>query len=271
MKNKKEQYFQQTKKWILEAGEMIRTQMNLPLDIEIKSNRNDLVTKMDKEVEQFFAQRIRETYPSDRMLGEEGFGDHVTHLDGTVWIIDPIDGTMNFVHQQKDFAISIGIYHDGIGYVGCIYDVMADNFYYAIAGEGAYKNDERLPRLSEHRTLADTMLACNHFWLCTNNLVAYDQMEQLVRSVRGTRTYGSAALEFAFVAEGTLDAYMSMRLSPWDIAAGRILVNEVGGKTTTIYGEEINILEKGPTLTCNTQIHNQLLEFTTHAKKNKTL
>ncbi len=258
----KGKYKEQAIKWIKEAGKMIREQMDLPLDIETKSNRNDLVTKMDKKVERFFVEHIRNMYPNDRILGEEGFGDDITDLRGTVWIIDPIDGTMNFVHQQKNFAISVGVYHEGEGIIGCIYDVMNDDFYHAVADEGAYKNGVQLPQLGEHRILADSMLACNHFWLCTNNLISYQSMEQLVRSVRGTRTYGSAALEFAFVADGTLDAYMSMRLSPWDIAAGIILVKEVGGITTTIYGEDINLLEKGPILTSNVQIHESILAYT---------
>lgn len=261
MKNIKEQYFLQAKQWMTEAGTIIREKMNQPLDIETKSGRNDLVTKMDKEIEQFFAKRIKEMYPSHRMLGEEGFGDQVTNLEGIVWIIDPIDGTMNFVHQQKNFAISLAVYEDGIGLIGCIYDVIADEFYHAIAGEGAFKNDVRLPQLSEHRTIKGTMLACNHFWLCSNKLVEYKEMEKLVRSVRGIRTYGSAALEFAFVADGTIDAYMSMRLAPWDIAAGMIIVNEVGGVTSTIYGEQIDLLTQGPILTSNVHIHNEIIQF----------
>src|SRR5699024_9170433 len=101
----KEQYYLQAKQWMMEAGAIIREQMDQPLFIETKSNRNDLVTVMDKKIEQFFAERIEQTYPNHRMLGEEGFGNHVTDLQGTLWIIDPIDGTMNFVHQQKNFAI----------------------------------------------------------------------------------------------------------------------------------------------------------------------
>lgn len=262
----KEQYYLQAKQWMMEAGAIIREQMDQPLFIETKSNRNDLVTVMDKKIEQFFAERIEQTYPNHRMLGEEGFGNHVTDLQGTLWIIDPIDGTMNFVHQQKNFAISLAVYEEGIGLIGCIYDVMADDFYHGIHGEGAYKNGVRLPLLNEHLTLEGTMLACNHFWLCTNKLVSYASMEKLVRSVRGVRTYGSAALEFAFVADGTLDAYMSMRLAPWDIAAGMILVREVGGVTTNVYGEEINLLDNGPILTSNAAVHEEMIKYTTDEK-----
>lgn len=261
MNHKIHDIYVQAKTWMMEAGQTIRQKMNEPLEIETKSGRNDLVTKLDKEIERFFASRIQKTYPNHRMIGEEGYGDHVTDLKGTVWIIDPIDGTMNFVHQQKNFAISVAVYQDGLGIIGCIYDVMAEDFYYAIAGEGAYKNDVRLPLLKKDRTLEETMLACNHFWLCTNNLVTYESMENLVRAVRGSRTYGSATLEFAYVAEGILDAYMSMRLAPWDIAAGMILVNEVGGVTTTLHGEKIDILSHGPILTSNAHVHDEIVQY----------
>lgn len=261
MNNNTHEIFIQAKKWIMEAGQKIRKKMNEPLEVETKSGRNDLVTKLDKDIEKFFASRIKETYPNHRMIGEEGYGDHVTDLKGTIWIIDPIDGTMNFVHQQRNFAISVAVYQDGLGFIGCIYDVMADNFYHAIAGEGAYRNGVRLPLLNQERKIEDTMLACNHFWLCTNKLVAYESMEKLVLATRGVRTYGAATLEFAYVAEGILDAYMSMRLAPWDIAAGMILVNEVGGITTTIYGDKIDLLTQGPILTSNVHIHQEIVEY----------
>src|SRR4051794_26248387 len=95
------------KQWVMEAGDKIRDSFNKTLNIETKSNPNDLVTNIDKEIEQFFIDKIRQVYPNHRILGEEGFGDEISNLDGVVWIIDPIDGTMNFIHQQRNFAISL--------------------------------------------------------------------------------------------------------------------------------------------------------------------
>src|SRR5690625_4105778 len=109
----------QAEEWIFEAGEMIRNKMSNPFIIDTKTNKNDLVTEVDKKTEKFFAEKVKETYPSHLLLGEEGYGDKVNNLDGTTWIIDPIDGTTNFVHLKKDFAISIGIYHDEIGRASC--------------------------------------------------------------------------------------------------------------------------------------------------------
>src|SRR5690625_4600573 len=103
--------FNRTRAWMLEAGALIREKINDPRKVSTKSNPKDLVTEMDRAVEFFFATKIKEFYPNHLLLGEEGYGDSVINQTDTVWIIDPIDGTMNFVHQKQNFAISIGIYH----------------------------------------------------------------------------------------------------------------------------------------------------------------
>ena len=106
------------KQWVKEAGERIRASFDKTLNIETKSNPNDLVTNIDKEIEQFFIKKIRADFPTHKIMGEEGFGDELTNLDGVVWMIDPIDGTMNFIHQQRNFAISLAVYENGIGKIG---------------------------------------------------------------------------------------------------------------------------------------------------------
>ena len=232
--NTRETLFKQARQWILAAGKIIREKIDDPMIIDTKSNANDLVTTMDKETEQFFADRIKEKYPDHLLFGEEGYGDNIDSLDGTIWIVDPIDGTMNFVHQKRNFAISIGIYHDGVGEIGLIYDVMADVLYHAQKNGGAYKNEQKLEQLSSTVNLRESILGLNHFWLCENSLVDEREMQRLIRTVRGTRSTGSAALEMAYVAEGNFDGYLAMRLSPWDIAGGMVIVNEVGGVTTCL-------------------------------------
>ena len=113
-------------RWIKEAGENIRASFPKTLNVTTKSDPNDLVTDIDKETEQYFIKKIKSTFVDHRIFGEEGYGDEIKDLSGVVWIIDPIDGTMNFVHQQRNFAISIGIYIDGEGMIGMIYDVVQD-------------------------------------------------------------------------------------------------------------------------------------------------
>ena len=158
-------------------------------------------------------------------------------------MLDPIDGTMNFVHQKRNFAISLGIYAEGVGMLGYIYDVMRDDFYNAAKGEGAYFNDERLPQL-EITPLTEAVIGINASWVAPNRYVDNEKIIELIRTCRGTRSYGSAAMELAYVASGRLDAYMSMRLSPWDIAGGMVIAQEVGAVATNMKGKCLICLDK---------------------------
>jgi len=250
--------YRYAKKWIEEAGERIEKSFKETLDVETKSNRNDLVTNMDKETEQFFITRINETFPDHRILGEEGFGDELESLRGVVWIIDPIDGTMNFIHQQRNFAISIGIYEEGIGKIGLIYDVVHRELYHAIKGEGAYLNGEPLKKLQDV-PVQDAIIGVNATWVTANRRIDPAILGTLVKDVRGTRSYGSAALEIASVAAGRLDAYITLRLSPWDFAAGLVLVEEVGGVASTLRGEEINLLKQNSVFFSKPGLHEVVL------------
>src|SRR5699024_2608577 len=157
----RETLFNQIRSWILDAGSIIRNIINYPLKVGIKSNPQDLVTEMDREVEFFFAEKIKEYYPEHYLLSEEGFGDNLSTSAGTIWVLDPIDGTMNFVHQKQNFAISLGIYHQGIGEIGFIYDVMNNNLYSALRGHGAYKNQKRLPKLDPNKKLDEAIISIN--------------------------------------------------------------------------------------------------------------
>jgi myo-inositol-1(or 4)-monophosphatase len=229
------------------------------LNVQTKSNPNDLVTNIDQETEQFFIEKVRETYPNHKILGEEGFGDNVESLDGIVWIIDPIDGTMNFIHQQRDFAISLGIYEDGVGKIGLIYDVVHDELYHARKGKGAFLNEKALSALKEV-PVHQAIIALNATWVTENKKIDHHLMGKLVKDVRGTRSYGSAALEMAFVATGRIDAYMTMRLAPWDFAAGAILITELGGVATTLKGEDLDYLGKQSVFVAKPGLHEKILK-----------
>ncbi|WP_200915623.1 inositol monophosphatase family protein [Margalitia shackletonii] len=244
--------------WIKEAGNKITESFTHTLQIQTKSDRNDLVTNIDKQIEQFFIKKIREKYPEHLILGEEGYGENVHNTEGTIWIIDPIDGTVNFVHQQRNFSISIGIYENGIGKLGYIYDVVHKELYHVIAGSGAYFNGNRLPKLQEPQ-LSDAIVGINATWLISNKHVPVENLHKLVRDVRSTRSLGSAALEMAYIATGRFDAYIAMRLSPWDFAAGKMLVEELGGSITTVKGEPLNILEGSTVFVSKPGLHQKIL------------
>lgn len=256
----RDEIYKRAKEWVLEAGEHIRDVIDEPLTIDTKSNPNDLVTHMDRNTEEYFAKKIKATFPEHKLLSEEGFGDKLDNLDGTVWIIDPIDGTMNFVHQKRNFAISVGIYQDGVGEVAFIYNVMEDVLYHAKKGQGAYKDDVALPKLDKKVTLDQSILLINSLWSGENKRINHQKIQSLVRKVRGTRSYGSAALEFAGIAEGILDGYISMKLFPWDFAAGVILIEEVGGTTSQANGEPLNFLTENTVFSGNIQVAQEIID-----------
>lgn len=245
--------------WIREAGERIRKSFTENLTVKTKSNRNDLVTQMDEAIEEFFVREIQTNFPGHQVLGEEGYGKDRDSLNGVLWIIDPIDGTMNFVHQQRHFCISVGIYENGVGMLGFIYDVAADDLYYGVRGQGAYLNGERMSDLNKV-DVEDALLALNATWITENRKIDYRKVAPLVRDLRGVRSYGSAALELAYVALGILDGYISMRLAPWDFAAGLILLTEVGAVVTTVEGEPVSLLDNCSVFAAKDGLHQQILK-----------
>ncbi|TDM03901.1 inositol monophosphatase family protein [Macrococcus carouselicus] len=238
------------------AGERIREELSQELIIETKSNPNDLVTNMDKATEVFLVDRIKETYPDHHIIGEEGHGKDITSADGYLWIIDPIDGTLNFVHQQQNFAISIGIFHNGEKYAGVIYDVMNDKLYHAEAGKGAYLNEEKLPML-KNTALVTSIISMNPNWLTKDR--TREMYVPIIRTARSARSYGSAALDFAYVALGIIDSYITLRLHPWDFAGGLIIAEEVGAVVSNQLGEKLDPLHSNSILVANQTLHQELL------------
>nr|WP_281186598.1 inositol monophosphatase family protein [Bacillus solimangrovi] len=253
-----EEIYYNTQKWMREAGEQIRASFADTLTIDYKLDASDLVTNMDKQTEQFFIEKINETYPEHRIMGEEGYGDVVETVNGTIWIIDPIDGTVNFVHMKRHFAISIGIYHEGEGVIGMIYDVVNDELYHAQKGKGAFVDDQKLPMLEEIK-VDSAVVSMNAAWAIPNRLIEPQLIPPLVNDLRGTRSIGSAAIEMVYVASGKIDGYLTLRLSPWDFAAGKILIEEVGGKTSNVNGEPLNILEKSTVFVAKPGLHEQIV------------
>lgn len=254
-----EQMAKEACQWVREAGKEIRQMMNKRIRVDYKSGPDDLVTEVDQKTERFFIRKIRRHYPDHRIVGEEGFGDDVASLKGIVWFIDPIDGTMNFVHLKKHFTVSVAVYEDGIGRIGIIYDVMADELFYAIRGKGAYVSGERLPELAPVE-LSQAVMALNATWITKNRRIDPNVLRPLVHDARGTRSFGSAALELAYVACGRIDGYITMRLSPWDFGAGRILIEEAGGTCTTIDGKELHMLGQNSVFAASQKLHEEILQ-----------
>ncbi|GAA0350552.1 inositol monophosphatase family protein [Bacillus horti] len=254
--------FEHAKEWTLEAGRQLRETLQDQIVVEYKTSAADLVTEKDKAIEQFFVERINEFYPKHFILGEEGIasGQEFQPEKETVWIIDPIDGTTNFVHQKKDFSISIGIFVKGTPMIGIIYDPIQDECFYAQKGEGAYHNGKKLPLLSE-TTVEESVLGINALWLTSNEIFDHARFQSLVRHARAVRSVGSAALELAYVACGRFDGSVSLRLSPWDYAGGVAILEEVGAKVTTIDNQPLSISAKRTTVfAASPKLHQEIME-----------
>ncbi|MDC7223458.1 MAG: PHP domain-containing protein [Spirochaetales bacterium] len=194
-------------------------------------DHSDLVTKYDREVETRLVRALSAAFPEDRFLTEEE--DRGTDLNrGIVWIIDPIDGTTNFVHRQKDYAISVACYRDGEPWFGLVKDVAGGDLYEAVAGEEARLNGKRLPPLpscSPNRGLKQALVdfSINTAYLLNEEFAA--DLTQLAPLICGHRAYGAASLILCRLAKGEGDIYLSAKLSLWDYAAAGIILREVGG------------------------------------------
>ena len=248
-----------TKDWLYQACNYIQLSLQERLIIETKSNPNDLVTQVDTAIEAFFIEQISTHYPEHRVLGEEGNCNHERYDKGYVWIIDPIDGTTNFIHQQRHFAISIGVFKDKKPVFGVIYDVMADDMYYGVAGVGAFLNDVPLPALKP-RPVTKSIIGINSEWVAPNNYLNHELIGKMIKDVRSARSYGSCAIEMAYVASGRLDAYITPRIAPWDIAAGLIIGAEVGALAIDLKGNEKDVLKRGGMIFSAPSLHQPLLE-----------
>lgn len=251
--------YESAKAWTLEAGEILRKATKETIRVEYKTSAADLVTQKDKEIEQFFIDRIASTYPSHYLLGEEGLASDQQYepFQEIVWIVDPIDGTTNFVHQKRNFAISVGIFENGKPRIGFVYDPIGDELFHAQVGQGAYLNGQPLPKLPK-KTLEEANISINQLWLVPNTYVDHTIFTKLIQKARGTRYIGSAALEIAYVASGRLDTYIDFRLSSWDIAGGMVILGEVDGVMKTFDHEDIDVFNPGITLFSNKQVLDEI-------------
>lgn len=252
------------KDWAKEAGHILKEYLlsNIKIKVESKSHPNDLVTEMDRKIESFLIHKISKHFPHHSFLGEEGSCKEARSKKGTVWIIDPIDGTTNFVHQQFNFAISIAVFHDGVGMVGVVYNVMGGEMFHALRGNGAFLNGKRLEKLKSTQ-LEKAILGLNTNWIVSERKEQPNLIE-LSKKVRAVRSYGSAAIEIAYVAANRLDGYISLRLSPWDFAAGLVLLEEVGGKYSTLNGERLDCLTGSSVFVGKPTLHEEVIQTFFH-------
>ncbi|RFB18134.1 inositol monophosphatase family protein [Bacillus sp. HNG] len=256
------------KEWTYEAGEILRKATQESVNVEYKTSAADLVTNKDKEIEQFFIDHIKTSFPSHFFLGEEGLATNqdFNPENEIVWIVDPIDGTTNFVHQKRNFAISIGIYEKGMPRIGIVYDPIADEMFHAVAGQGAYLNEQPLSKL-EDKGLEEANISICQYWLVPNDRVDHTIFTEMIQKARGTRYLGSAALEIVYVACGRLETYFDFRLSPWDIAGGMVILQEVGGVMKTLDNQSFSVFSPQITIFSNNNVLDEIFETINHENR----
>lgn len=253
------------------AGRIINFASNDLESIRIeKKAEHDYVSEVDRNAEAAIIESIREIYPHHGFLAEEsGVSKGSVNADKTdrrergsfVWVIDPLDGTTNFLHGFPQYSVSIALYQDDKPQAAVIYDPNRNEIFSASKGDGAYLDNRRI-RVSQNNL--KTSLVGTGFPF--KNFESFDkyikQFEQISRNSSGMRRAGSAALDLAFTACGRLDAFWEYNLSPWDFAAGILLIREAGGMVSDIEGKPVTL--KSSCLLCgNLKIHEEMLKLFT--------
>ncbi len=220
---------------------------------------SDFVSAADVKAEKVLRQELLKARPRFGFLMEES-GETKGEDGHHRWIVDPIDGTTNFLHGIPHFAISIGLEMDGDIIAGLVFNPIADEMYYAEKGKGAFLNDRRL-RVSARDSLADALLATGiPFRGRPGHAPFLTELERVMPHVAGVRRAGTASLDLAYVASGRYDGYWEKGLQPWDVAAGILLVREAGGFISDFDGSKED-LAKGHVVAANAKLHKPILDL----------
>jgi myo-inositol-1(or 4)-monophosphatase len=226
------------------------------LQVSMKGPRN-FVTAADRRAEEIVHAELAKARPDYGFLGEEG-GARAGNDKSHRWIVDPLDGTTNFLHGIPQFAISIALERESTIVAGVIYNPANEELFVAERGKGAFLNDKRL-RVAARRRLADAVVACGLPHLGRGDLGQFRaEFAAVQEKVAGLRRFGAASLDLAWVAAGRLDAYWERNLSPWDMAAGLLMVREAGGFVSDLDGRD-DIFGKAEIVAGNETLQRELL------------
>ena len=226
--------------------------------LHVRSKRaKDFVTQVDQAAEQAIIDIVRKSYPEHGFLAEES-GASEQHAE-FVWIIDPLDGTTNFIHGFPQYCVSIGIQQRGALAHAVIYDPARNELFTASKGRGAFLNDRRI-RVSTLTKFGDALVGTGFPFKELERIDLYTrQLQTMMKTCAGVRRAGAAALDLAYVACGRLDAFWELGLSPWDMAAGALLIQEAGGLVGDLKGDS-GYLESGDIVAATPKIFPALLE-----------
>lgn len=226
-----------------------------------KKQHNDFVTEVDKASEETIIDTLKKAYPDHAILAEESGASANLHDDNeNVWIIDPLDGTTNFIHGFPQYCISIALQQRGQITQAVVYDPTRNEMFTASKGSGAYLNDKRI-RVGNRTKLEDALIGTGFPFRETDGVDQYLKMFRLMtENCTGLRRPGSAALDLCYVASGRLDGFFEKGLKPWDIAAGALIITEAGGIIGNFKGES-DYLYQGDVITGNPKLFAQQLHL----------
>lgn len=251
-----------------EAGALLRRFSHQRHEVTYKSTEIDLVTEADLASEKMIVQAIRERFPQHTILSEEGLGDlqQIAGETPCLWLVDPLDGTVNYAHGYPVWGVSLALADHGTVVLAVTYDPLRDEMFWAERGKGAWLDGQRLQVSSTgslKQSLVATGFAYSRASLEENNLAEFSA---IMPRVQGVRRAGAAVLDMAHLAMGRLDGYWEMYLNPWDWGAGWLLVEEAGGSVTDLRGNPW-ALQREEIVASNGALHQELLEVLRSARQ----
>lgn len=240
-----------------EAGGIIRDGYRKNFSVEYKTNLSNLVTEIDKKSEEAIINFIKKEFPTHSVLAEES-GEHKKSSE-YLWVVDPLDGTTNFAHGLPIFSVSIGIQKNGETICGVVYDVMRDALYSSEKGSGSFCSERKL-HVSTNDDLKKSVLVTGFPYNIEENPDhAFERFRAFLKKSRAVRRLGSAAIDFCYLAEGIFDGFWEVSLNPWDLCAGRLIVEEAGGIVTDFEGNNVDIYCK-QMLASNKFVHQAMID-----------
>lgn len=244
---------------VKEAGEILKDGYFSKKDVTFKATK-DMVTKYDVAVENFLKKRFLEEFRDFNVIAEES--DNTDLEFNNSIIVDPIDGTTNFVNKVPHTCISVGVYKDKKPFIGIVFNPILDELYTAVVGDGAYLNDEKI-QVSDENDFQKSLLSTGFPY---SNATNQDDLNDVIKKMKDIlprcqdiRRLGSAAIDLCFVARGTYEGYYEMNLKAWDVSAGLIILQEAGGVVTTLDGSDYTLFEDKYIVASNNHIHDELI------------
>ena len=238
------------------SGDILRKYFeNNNYSVSQKTNSFNLVTTADKESQKIIVSTLSSLHPGIAIIGEEGAK---IEKHTKVFYVDPLDGTLNFVHKIPFFAVSIGYWEDGKALIGVVFDPIRKDLFYAKKGEGAFLNGKRI-KVSSPKSLGNALLVTGWPYNKDKHRKAVEDVKSVLNFTE-VRVLGSAALELCYIAMGILDGYWEYSLSPWDLAAGVLIAKEAGAIISTPSGEELDLF-KGDVLAIAPSLYQEFIEL----------